>query len=152
MLVLLTPLRIALSIVVIVVGFQLTFAGAGFVVLFAMLGTVMAMPFLFMTFAWDDRGSEDERRRRRHREMWGLTPDESDEAHQRSLRGETELTWEQRRDKGLLTPWEQHEVERGYEAVVRAKLYRQARMAYDQMMGKQVFVRDYDSYTVPKPT
>lgn len=55
----LLPLKIVLtaaSIVVIVVGFQLVIGFTGFVMLFIVLGTFIAMPFMFLYFKWDERG------------------------------------------------------------------------------------------------
>jgi hypothetical protein len=103
------PIKIvmfAIAMVVIVVGFELVLAGAGFVVLFAVLGAFISLPFVFVKWAWDERGTPRERSIRWYSEMWRLTPEEAEVAYEREKSGQSALTLKQRYDKDMLTPSE----------------------------------------------
>ena len=101
----LLPLKVvltALSIVVIVVGFQLTIAVTMFVVMFAILGAIISMPFIFGKEALERWATRDERRAREHESNvnlyvigYGMTPEDAEMSAWRIDHRQSPLTWQQ---------------------------------------------------------
>lgn len=76
----LLPLKIvlaALSVVVIVIGFQLIIGVTGLIVVFVVFGTFLSMPFMFLYFRWDERGGWAETAVRNMVKKNGVTRDEA---------------------------------------------------------------------------
>lgn len=98
---------VPLNILLIALGFQVL-AITGFIVLFAVAGAWVAMPFIFGWEWWRDRGLTAEDKAVRSRmQLWGVDEDEAKAALEREGRGKPGLSYERRWELGLLDPVEQ---------------------------------------------